>query len=99
MHAPSELALPRCTISAQCMCSGTPYDIHTIDNQYYVLGNTKGGLISELFFTLAQIFQKRCQKTIFRTIQLKREDSYDSDMANFFWRFFFKAKNLRLSHL
>ena len=75
------------------------HDIHTIDNQYYVLGKTKGGLISELFFTLAQIFQKRCQKTIFRTIQLKREDSYDSDMANFFWRFFFKAKNLRLSHL
>ena len=42
--------------------NGSPYDMHTIDNQYYVLGKTKGGLISELFFTSAQIFQKSAKE-------------------------------------
>ena len=44
------------------MPNGSPYDMHTIDNQYYVLGKTKGGLISELFLTSAQIFQKSAKE-------------------------------------
>ena len=38
--------------------SGIPYDIHTIDNQYYVLGKTKGGLISELLSLRLKSSQK-----------------------------------------
>ena len=68
------------------------YIVYTITpHGTHVSGATKGGLMSEEFFTWAQIFKQKCQITPLSTLH-KGESAQGSDLA--------KVKNfLRLSHL